>query len=197
MERIILKGECDKPITAEILYDYFKSYKTIPAITYVNSLVTTDLLDEFVRIAATDDAIVFAIKMYIACIKEKWLNDENGLLNKTKISYEDIMHYTEFDEYEEKLISLATDKTYVLNKLDDGSLFLGALYSNNLKDLAMEDYLSKNYKHFDLACLYESDYYVRVSLKRDIILNYMKELEILETDEEREQLHHKYPYNLI
>ena len=197
MERIILKGERDKPITAELLYDYFKSYKTIPAITYVNSLVTTDLLDEFVKIAATDDAIVFAIKMYIACIKEKCLTDKDGQLNKTKISYEDIMHYTEFDEYEEKLISLATDKTYVLNKLDDGSLFLGALYSVNLKDLAMEDYCSKYYEDFDFACLYESDYYVRGSLKREIVLNYMKELELLETDEERELLHHKYPFNLI
>ena len=197
MDRIILKNVNDKPITAELLYDYFKSYKTIPATTYVNGFITTDLLDEFISIAASDDAIVFAIKMYIASIKEKWKPDDIGHEDETKISYENIMHYTEFDEYQEKLIALAHDKTYVLNKLNDGSLFLGALYSVNLKDFTMEEYCSKYYKNFDYFGMYSTNEYVKKSLKREIILNYMKELELLETDEERDQLQHKSPYNFI
>ena len=53
-----------RPITALMIQEYYHKYKTIPAISFMNGLISIDLLKEFIDLEKTDNAIVFAIKLY-------------------------------------------------------------------------------------------------------------------------------------
>lgn len=112
MEKIILQpsyNDIEKPIiTPEILHDYFLKYKTLPINDYVRKFITTDFLIDFVKLEKdnVNDAVMFTIQMlymskYIETYKYSWkLFDINSL-----------------GDDGERLLELATDKEYIMNKL--------------------------------------------------------------------------------
>ena len=111
---------CDNPspVTSHMLQSYYHKYKTIPAVSFMEFQITLDTVKEFIDLEKTDEAVIFAIKLY------SMIKPYNALGNSCEKK-----HYTVW--WEERnienvnseirsLLNMSNDYNYVLNCLTNG-----------------------------------------------------------------------------
>ena len=106
------------PVTPYMLQSYYHKYKTIPAVSFMRFQITIDTIKEFIDLEKTDDAVVFAIKLY------SMINPFNSFGNSN-----DKKHYMVWCEENNieninseirSLLDMSNDYNYVLNCLTNG-----------------------------------------------------------------------------